>query len=38
MFSVIIGIAAGIVDIIPMISKKLNKKAILSAILQYVFV
>jgi hypothetical protein len=34
---IIIGIAAGIIDIIPMIVQKLDKKAIISAFLQYFF-
>lgn len=34
----VIGFAAGIIDIIPMIINKLDKKAILSAFLQYFFV
>jgi hypothetical protein len=36
--SMIIGVAAGIIDIIPMIIQKLDKKATLSAFLQYFFV
>jgi hypothetical protein len=35
---ILIGIAAGIIDIIPMIAQKLNKKTIVSAFLQYFFV
>jgi hypothetical protein len=38
MISMVIGFAAGIIDIIPMIINKLDKKAILSAFLQYFFV
>jgi hypothetical protein len=34
----LIGITAGIIDIIPMIVQKLNKKTIVSAFLQYLFV
>ena len=34
----LIGVFAGIVDIIPMIIQKLNKRAIISAFLQYFFV
>lgn len=37
-FSILIGIIAGIVDIIPMIIQKLDKRAIISAFLQYFFV
>ncbi len=33
-----IGIVAGVLDIVPMIAKRLNSKAVLSAFLQYVFV
>jgi len=38
LLSVIIGIAAGIIDIIPMIIQKLDKRATISAFLQYFFV
>ena len=38
LLSVLIGIAAGIVDIIPMIAQKLDKRATISAFLQYFFV
>ena len=38
LLSVIIGIVAGIVDIIPMILQKLEKQATISAFLQYFFV
>jgi hypothetical protein len=38
LFSIIIGIFAGIIDIVPMIIQKLDKRAILSAFLQYFFV
>lgn len=36
--SIIIGIIAGIIDIIPMIIKKMDRRPILSAFLQYFFV
>jgi hypothetical protein len=36
--SVIIGIAAGVFDIIPMLLQKLDKRATISAFLQYFFV
>jgi hypothetical protein len=36
--SILIGIAAGIIDVIPMIVQKLDKRATLSAFLQYLFV
>jgi len=36
--SIIIGIIAGIIDIVPMIIQKLEKKATISAFLQYFFV
>ncbi|MBN1186644.1 MAG: hypothetical protein JXR90_15440 [Spirochaetes bacterium] len=36
--SMIIGIAAGIIDILPMIIQKMDKRSILSAFLQYFFV
>ena len=35
--SALIGLAAGIIDIIPMIIKKLDKRATISAFLQYFF-
>jgi len=38
LLSVIIGIVAGIIDIIPMIMQKLEKQATISAFLQYFFV
>jgi hypothetical protein len=38
LLSAIIGIAAGIIDIIPMIIQKLDKRATVSAFLQYFFV
>lgn len=38
LLSVIIGIIAGTIDIIPMIIQKLDKRATLSAFLQYLFV
>ena len=38
LLSVLIGIAAGIIDIIPMILQKLDKRATISAFLQYFFV
>jgi hypothetical protein len=38
LLSVIIGIVAGIVDIIPMLIQKLEKRASISAFLQYFFV
>jgi len=38
LLSVLIGIVAGIVDIIPMIVQKLDKRATISAFLQYFFV
>ena len=38
LLSVIIGIVAGTVDIIPMIIQKLDKRATVSAFLQYFFV
>lgn len=36
--SVAIGVAAGVIDIVPMIIQKLEKRAIVSAFLQYFFV
>ena len=36
--SVIIGLVAGIIDIIPMVIQKLDKRASISAFLQYFFV
>jgi len=36
--SMIIGVVAGVVDILPMILKKIDKKSITSAFLQYFFV
>jgi len=38
LLSIIIGIVAGTIDIIPMIIKKLDKKATISAFLQYFFI
>ena len=38
LLSVIIGTVAGIIDIIPMIIQKLDKRATISAFLQYFFV
>lgn len=38
LLSLIIGITAGIVDIIPMIIQKLDKRSIASAFLQYFFI
>jgi hypothetical protein len=38
LLSVIIGIIAGIIDIIPMIIQKLDKRGTISAFLQYFFV
>jgi hypothetical protein len=38
LLSVIIGVAAGTVDIIPMVIQKLDKRATISAFLQYFFV
>jgi hypothetical protein len=38
LISILIGIVAGIVDIIPMIIQKLDKRATISAFLQYLFV
>lgn len=38
LISFIIGIAAGIIDVIPMILQKLDKRAILSAFFHYLFV
>ena len=35
--SILIGLAAGIIDIIPMLIKKLDKRASISAFLQYLF-
>jgi hypothetical protein len=37
LLSVLIGLGAGIIDIIPMVIKKLNKRATISAFLQYLF-
>ena len=36
--SILIGIVAGVIDIIPMIIQKLSRRAIISAFLQYFFV
>ena len=38
LLSVLIGIGAGIIDIIPMLIQKLDKRASISAFLQYFFV
>ena len=38
LLSVLIGIAAGTVDVIPMLVQKLDKRATISAFLQYFFV
>jgi hypothetical protein len=38
LLSVIIGLVAGIIDIIPMLIQKLDKRASISAFLQYFFV
>ena len=38
LLSVLIGIGAGIIDVIPMIIQKLDKRATISAFLQYFFV
>jgi len=38
LLSVLIGIVAGIIDIIPMLIQKLDKRATISAFLQYFFV
>lgn len=38
LISVVIGIVAGVIDIIPMILQKLDKRATISAFLQYFFV
>jgi len=38
LLSAIIGVVAGIIDIIPMIIQKLDKRATISAFLQYFFV
>jgi hypothetical protein len=38
LLSVLIGIAAGVIDIIPMIVQKLDKRGTISAFLQYFFV
>ena len=37
LLSILIGLAAGLIDIIPMIIKKLDKRATLSAFFQYLF-
>lgn len=36
-FSMLVGLAAGIIDVVPMIIKKLPKSACISAFLQYFF-
>lgn len=38
LLSMAIGVAAGIIDIIPMLAKRMERRAILSAFLQYFFV
>lgn len=38
LISMVIGLAAGIIDIIPMIAQRMEKRAIVSAFLQYFFV
>ena len=38
LLSVIIGIVAGVIDIIPMVIQKLDRRATISAFLQYFFV
>jgi hypothetical protein len=38
LLSMLVGIAAGFLDILPMLMKKMNRSAILSAFLQYFFV
>jgi hypothetical protein len=38
LLSIVIGWAAGIVDIVPMLLQRLDKKSIVSAFLQYLFV
>jgi hypothetical protein len=38
LISIAIGIAAGIIDIVPMLLQKMDKRAIVSAFLQYFFV
>lgn len=38
LISIIIGLAAGVIDIIPMLIQKLEKRAVISAFLQYFFV
>jgi len=37
LLSAIIGIVAGTIDIIPMVIQKLDKRATISAFLQYIF-
>ena len=37
-FTIILGILIGIIDILPMTIKKLNRQSIVSAFLQYFFV
>jgi hypothetical protein len=38
MLSMVIGVAAGIIDILPMLIQKMNKASIISAFLQYFFI
>jgi hypothetical protein len=38
LISMVIGVAAGLLDILPMIAQRLEKRAIISAFLQYFFV
>jgi hypothetical protein len=38
LLSVIIGVVAGLIDITPMVVQKMDKRAIVSAFLQYLFV
>ncbi|MBN2401303.1 MAG: hypothetical protein JXN64_02790 [Spirochaetes bacterium] len=38
LISMVVGIMAGVLDILPMIIQKMNKRAIISAFLQYFFV
>ncbi len=38
LLSIVIGIAAGLIDILPMILQKMDRRAIISAFLQYFFV
>jgi hypothetical protein len=38
LISMLIGVAAGVIDVLPMLIQKMDKRAILSAFLQYFFV